>query len=199
MSTAPYTAAELASILECVKEAKGRVEKIVVSAATEYLRSLQLPPLKRANPAREIAQLNHALQSVLKALSDLSHTSEAFLDCARRDPGSRDPSSHEGIMDCKALNNSIQRFLIENKEGLASPAAGVARPGRPKVEDKRRLLKRLEMAFFIGHGSASTQRGLPRFLTRCAAPKGMKLSNNEGGTNWWDDLRRKKSLARHAK
>ena len=99
MSTAPYTAAELAGILECVEKDKGRVEKIVVSAAAEYVRSLQLPPLKRANPAREIAQLNRALQSVLKALSDLSRTSETILDRARRDPGSRDPSSHDGITD----------------------------------------------------------------------------------------------------
>jgi hypothetical protein len=147
MSTAPYTAAEVAGILDCVKKDKGRVEKIVVSAAAEYVRSLQLPPLKRANPAREIAQLNQALQSVLKALSDLSRTSEAFLDRTRRDPGSREPSSHDEMTDCKALNNTIQRFLIENKEGLASTAGG-ARPGRPEVDDKRRLLERLEQAFF---------------------------------------------------
>jgi hypothetical protein len=198
MSTAPYTAAELAGILECVEKDKGRVEKIVVSAAAEYVRSLQLPPLKRANPAREIAQLNRALQSVLKALSDLSRTSETILNRARRDPGSRDPSSHDGITDCKALNNSVHRFLIENKEGLASTSGG-ARPGRPEVDDKRRFLDRLELAFFIGHGGASPQRGLPKFLIRCAAPKGMKLRNIEGGTNWWDDLRRKKSRAKLAK
>jgi hypothetical protein len=177
----------MASILECVSKNKGRVEKLVVSAATEYERSFQLPPLKRANPAREIEQLNRALQSVLKALSDLSRTSETILDSARRDPGSRDSSSHDGITDCNALSNSIHRFLIENNEGLASPA-DTARPGRPQVDDKRRLLEKLDMAFFIGHGT----RGRPKFLTRCAAPKGMKLRNNEGGTNWWDDLRRKK-------
>jgi hypothetical protein len=187
MSAAPYTAAELAGILECVKKDKGRVEKIVVSAATEYVRSLQLP-LKRANPAREIAQLNRALQLVLKALSDLSRTSETILDRARRDPGSRDPSSHDGVTDCKALNNSIQRFLIENKEGLAS-TVGTARPGRPQVDDKRRLFEKLDMAFFIGHGGA---RGRPKFLTRCAVPEKMKLRKEEGTTNWWDDLGRKK-------
>jgi hypothetical protein len=191
MSTAPYTAAELAAILECVEKDKGRVEKIVVAAAIEYVRSLQLPPIKRANPAREIAQLNRALRSVLKALSDLSHTSEAFLDRTRRDPGSRDPSHHAEITDCKALNNSIQRFLIENKEGLATRAAG-ARPGRAEVNDKRRLLDRLELAFIVGHGGVSPQRGLPKFLRRSVAPKEMKLRNSDGGTDWWDDLRRKK-------
>jgi hypothetical protein len=144
MSTAPYTAAELAGILECV----------VVGAAAEYVRSLQLP-LKRANPAREIARLNDALQSVLKALSDVSRTSEAFLDRTRRDPGSRDPSSHDGITDCNALNNCIHRFLIENKEGLASTVDG-ARPGRPEVNDKRRLLKQLR---FVRSSSESNGTG----------------------------------------
>jgi hypothetical protein len=170
----------------------------VVSAANEYVRSLQLPPLKRANPEREIAQLNRALQSLLKALSDLSRTSETILDRARRDPGSRDPSSHDGITDCKALNNSIQRFLIENKEGLATTSGG-ARPGRPEVNDKRRLLDRLELAFIVGHDGASPQRGRPKFLTRCATPKEMKLRNKEGATNWWDDLGRKKSRAKRTK
>jgi hypothetical protein len=186
----PYTQAQLASILECVNEDKHRVEKFVVSAATEYIRSLELPSLKS-----EIAQLNRALQSMLKALSDLSRTSELILERTRRDPGSRDPSDHDGITDCKALNNSIQRFLIENKEGLAS-TAGTARPGRPLVDDKRRLLEKLERAFFIGHGCKSQRQGLPKFLTRCAAPERMKLRKQEGTTNWWDDLRRKKAAAK---
>jgi hypothetical protein len=192
MSAAPYTAAELAGILECVIKDKGRVEKIVVSAAAEYVRSLELPPLKRANPAREIAQLNSALQSMLKALSDLSGTSQAFLDGARRDPGSQDPSTHDEITDCRALSNCIYRFLIENKEGLDSTAASGARAGRPEVNEKRRLLEKLERAFLIGHGNEPPPHGLPKFLTRCVAPKGMKLRNNEGGANWWNDLRRKK-------
>jgi hypothetical protein len=192
----PYTSKQIASILQCVTTDKARVEKIVVSAATAYVRSLELPPLKRANPVREIAQLKGALQTVLKALSDLSGPSQAFLDSARRDPGSRDPSSHDEITDCKALSNCIHRFLIENKDGLDSTAAGGARPGRPEVNDKRQLLDRLELAFFIGQDPKSPRRGLPKFLTRCAAPQKMKLQNKEGTTNWWDDLRRKKAATK---
>jgi hypothetical protein len=199
VKASPYTQAQLASILECVSEEcvsedKRLVEKFVVSAATEYIRSLELPPLKRANPAREIAQLNTALQSMVKALSNLSSTSESFLDSTRRDPGSQDPSSHDEITDCRTLSNCIHRFLIENKEGLASMAAGGARPGRPEVNDKLRLLKRLDLAFLIGRGKSA--RGRPKFLKRCAAPERMKLQTQEGTTNWWDDLGRKKAVAK---
>jgi hypothetical protein len=193
VKASPYTQAQLASILECVSEDKRRVEKLVVSAATEYIRSLELPPMKRANPAREIAQLNTALQSMVKALSNLSSTSESFLDSTRRDPGSRDPTSHDGITDCKALNNSIHLFLIENKEGLASTAGG-ARPGRPEVNDKLRLYEQLNLAFLIGRGKSA--RGRPKFLKRCVAPERMKLQTQEGTTNWWDDLGRKKAVAK---
>jgi hypothetical protein len=51
----PYTSEQMASILQCVETAKGRVEKMVVGAAIEYVRELNLPAIPRSNPAREIA------------------------------------------------------------------------------------------------------------------------------------------------
>jgi hypothetical protein len=190
MSGSAYTQAQLKNILECVSEDERRVEKIVVSAATEYIRSLELPPLKRANPAREIAQLNSALQSMLKALSDLSRTSEKFLDRTRRDPGAQDPSSHDEITDCRALSNCLHRFLIENKKGLEVTVKDGASPGRPKVSAKRHLLERLDFAFAVGHGGAMPLRGRPTFLRLCGSPESMKLKKTGVG-NWWDDLDRK--------
>lgn len=191
----PYTPEQIASILECVNVDKIRVEKIVVSAASEYVRSLERPPLKRANPANEIALLDGALQSMLKALSDLSPASKAFLDGARRDPGSLEPSSHDDVTDCAALSNCIHRFLIENKDGLDNPLARGARPGRSKVNDRRRLLERLNIAFAAGSGGEKPSRSRSAFLRLCGAAPSMKLNSNSGA-NWWDDLDRKKSTAK---
>jgi hypothetical protein len=192
MSTAPYTAAELANILECVTANKGRVEKIVVGAAIEYVRSINLPKLKRPNPDREISELKNALHSLEQALSSLSGESRLILDNARRAPGATDCDAFSSIddasfepMDCAALNNSVHQFLIENKIGLEMEVRNGALPGRPKVSDKLRLLERLDLAFAAGHGGDSR----PKFLRLCGEP--VKL-NNTGAGNWWDDLYRKK-------
>jgi hypothetical protein len=201
MNTSPYTAAEMASILQCVTTDKGRVEKIVVSAAAEYVRSINLPELKRPNPDREISELKNALHSLAQALSSLSGESRLILDNARRAPGATDCDAFSSIddasfapMDCAALNNSVHRFLIENKIGLEMEVRNGALPGRPKVSDKRQLLDRLELAFAVGHGGDMPQQGRPSrptFLALCGSPESMKLKKTGGG-NWWDDLRRKK-------
>jgi hypothetical protein len=191
MSTSPYTASEMASILKSVKTDKGRVEKIVVGAANEYVRSLSLPRIPRPNPAREIAALNQALQSLVRALDGLSGESRGILDDPeRRDPAYRDASRE--VMDSAALSNAVHCFMIENKIGLEIEVKDKASPGRPDVDDKRRLLKRLNFAFEVGHSGERRPRGRPKFLTHCAAPEKMNLRKKEGTTNWWDDLDRKK-------
>jgi hypothetical protein len=185
----PYTSEQMASILKCVTTDKGRVEKIVVGAANEYVRELNLPGIPRSNPAREIAALNQALQSLVRALDGLSRETRGILDDPeRRDPAYRDAS--RAMMDCGALNNAVQLFLIENKNGLEAEVRNGASPGRPKVSAKRELLDRLELAFAAGHGGYMPQQGRPTFLKLCGSPESMKL-NKTGAGNWWDDLNRK--------
>lgn len=195
----PYTSEQMASILQCVEKNKGRVEKIVVGAAVKYVWAINLPKLKRPNPDREISELKNALHSLEQALSSLSGESRLILDNARRAPGTTDCDAFSSIddasyepMDCAALNNSVHQFLIENKIGLEIEVKDKASPGRPDVDDKRRLLKRLDFAFAVGHSGEMRPRGRPKFLTRCAAPEKMNLRKKEGTTNWWDDLDRKK-------
>lgn len=189
----PYTSEQMASILQCVTTNKGRVEKIVVGAAIEYVRSINLPKLKRPNPDREISELKNALHSLEQALSSLSGESRLILDNARRAPGATDCDAFSSIddasfvpMDCAALNISVHRFLIENKIGLELEVRNGALSGRPKVSDKRQLLDRLDLAFAAGHEGPSR----PTFLALCGSPESMKL-NETGVGNWWDDLRRK--------
>jgi hypothetical protein len=89
------------------------------------------------------------------------------------------------MMDCSALSNAVHIFLIENKNGLEAEVRNGALPGRSKVNAKRQLLKRLELAFAVGHGT-----GRPKFLSLCGLPEPMKLKKTGVG-NWWDDLGRK--------
>ena len=190
----PYTSEQMASILGCVDANKGRVEKIVVGAAIEYVRSLSLPRIPRPNPDREISELKNALHSLEQALSSLSGESRQILDNARRAPGPPDCGAFSSIddasfepMDCAALNNSVHRFLIENKIGLEMEVRSGALPGRPKMSEKRRLFDRLEIAFAVGQ---RPQRGRPKFLRLCGSPLPMQLQQTGGG-DWWVDLIRK--------
>jgi hypothetical protein len=193
----PYTSEQMVSILKCVNANKGRVEKIVVGAAIEYMRSINLPKLKRPNPDREISELKNALHSLEQALSSLSGESRLILDSARRAPGATDCDTFSSIddasfepMDCAALSNSVHLFLIENKIGLEMEVRSGALPGRPKVSDKRQLLDRLDLAFAAGHRGPSR----PTFLALCGSPESMNLNKTwRGAGNWWDDLDRKKT------
>jgi hypothetical protein len=191
----PYTSEQMARILQCVTTNKERVEKIVVGAASDYVRELSLPKIPRPNPAREIAGLNQALQSLVRALGGLSSETREILDGPeRRDPAYRHPSIEP--MDCAALSNSVHRFLIENKIVIEMEVRNRALPGRSKVSAKRQLLDRLVLAFAIGHGAPRPQgrkavrpQGRPAFLNLCGSPINLQ---NTGAGNWWDDLNRKK-------
>jgi hypothetical protein len=185
----------MASILGCVDAHKGRVQKMVVGAAIEYVRSINLPKLKRSNPDREISELKNALHSLEQALSSLSGESRLILDNARRAPGATDCDAFSSTddasfepMNCAALHNSVHRFLMENKIGLEMEVRNGARSGRSKVSDKRQLLDRLDLAFAAGHGGPSR----PTFLALCGSPDSMNLNKTwRGAGNWWDDLNRK--------
>lgn len=187
MKDSPYTAAQLQQIRDCVEVKHDVVERIVTDAASAYLRSLDAPPLQRSNPAREIAAFKSALQSMTDALNGLSGRSQALLDDLRRPP--IPGASDDEAMDCAALTNAIQRYLIENAAGLKMDVDDGARTGRPTVEEKRRFLNRLDRAFLIGHGGQFPPRGRPAFLRLCGMPQALRLS--DAGGDWWKDLHRK--------
>jgi hypothetical protein len=177
-----------------VRERKQRARRKARRGRSDHLCALSKPSAHtEAKPDREISELKNALHSLAQALSSLSEESRLILDNARRAPGATDCDAFSSIddalfepMDCAALNNSVHRFLIENKIGLQMEVRNGALPGRPKVSDKRQLLDRLDLAFAAGHGGPSR----PTFLALCGSPESMKLKETGVG-NWWDDLRRK--------
>jgi hypothetical protein len=187
MDGSPYTPVQLEQIRNCVETKHDVVERIVVEAANDYLRSLNAPPLQRSNPAREIAAFRAALQSMVAALDGLSARSRAILDNLRQPPGPADAGRE--AMDCAALTNAVHLYLIENAAGLNAEIEDGARPGRPKVSEKRHLLDRWDRAFLIGHGGVLPSRGRPTFLKLCASPAVLRL--NDVGGDWWEDLHRK--------
>jgi len=189
MTGSLYTKADLKRIRSAVKTKHDVVERIVVEAANDYLRGMNSPNVARSNPAREIAALKKALQSMVSALDGLSERSASILDAARRPPGGLDTRGVDPA-DCAALSNAIHRFLIENVVGLDTVIDQGARGGRSTVDAKRHLLDRLDRAFVTGHGGALPARGRPAFLRLCGSPKALKLSDIGG--DWWEDLRRKK-------
>jgi hypothetical protein len=170
-------------ILNSVQQNRARVKARVLAATRDYLLSLDRSN-KKANPRQEIERLEAALHSLAGALSGLSIGAEEHLANRRNDsPAYEDP------INPWAMNNAVQRFLIENKTGLVDKPSP-PRPGPIVHHHKRRLDERLELAFEIGHGGVRPKNGYPKFRDLCIAPAVLQLRAFIGEPKKWQDLRR---------
>jgi hypothetical protein len=184
-TTWPYSSEECSAIRATLADdICDDVFGMVIRAAQFYVFAQTQGNRARANPRKEIEQLNRALKELFNSLMRMSPDARDHLQSTIRPFRLPD----ETPFTTESLREAIDKFTFENRYGLQKLPTAIRGGPRPKNHEGR-LKQRLIKAFSLSYNGRPPRNGRPVFLNACFAPL-KEFGLRVRATKTWQDVGR---------